>query len=86
MLQILSVIYDDKLSNGTTPNDDDQNIFAPHVLNCDFANGGSDNVVESFAVTSKCHRDGPCDKDGVLHHTDPKHDMPGDTNVTSTEA
>ena len=83
-LQILDVIYDDQLRNLTDAdfpgvyNYDDQMVFAPHVLMCEFADTDSDNVIESFTKTRPFHVDRR-GKDGILSHTDPKGDMPEDT-------
>ena len=84
-LQILDVIYDDQLRNLTDAagnpqpyNYDDQMVYAPHVLMCEFADTDSDNVIESFTKTRPFHVDRR-GKDGILEHTDPKHDMPEDT-------
>ena len=80
------VVYDDKLRplNETAFNYDDQMVFAPHVLMCEFADTDSDNVIESFTKTRPFHVDRR-GKDGILEHTDPKHDMPEDAD-TPTDA
>ena len=50
-----------------SPFDDDQPIYAPHVLECQFCPTNSDNVVASFDDLSKCEIDKPR-KRGVLTH------------------
>ena len=72
-LQILSDLYDSKNSLY----DEDHN-YAPGVLMCEFAATDADNIVDSFAKTEPFHVD-KRGKDGILAHTDPKHDMPEDT-------
>ena len=63
--------------------DEDHN-YAPGVLMCEFAATDADNIVDSFAKTEPFHVD-KRGKDGILSHTDPKHDMPEDAD-TPTDA
>ena len=88
-LQILDVIYDDKLRNLTDTdgnptwggfNYDDQMVFAPHVLMCEFADTDSDNVIESFTKSRPFHVDRR-GKDHILSHDYSKGDMPEDTDA-----
>ena len=72
-LQILSSVYDD-----LDPLFDHDQNYAPGVLMCEFAATDADNIVDSFAKTEPFHVD-KRGKDGILTHTDPKHDMPEDT-------
>ena len=69
IMQIEAVIYDD-LDAGRSGSsfDDDQPIYAPHVLECQFCPTNPDNVVASFDDLSKCEIDKPR-KRGVLTHT-----------------
>ena len=78
-LQILSDLYDD-----TNSLYDEDHNYAPGVLMCEFAATDADNIVDSFAKTVPFHVD-KRDKDGILSHTDPKHDMPEDAD-TPTDA
>ena len=78
-LQILSDLYDSK-----NPLYDEDHNYAPGVLMCEFAATDADNIVDSFAKTVPFHVD-KRDKDGILSHTDPKHDMPEDAD-TPTDA
>ena len=79
--------HDDQLRNLTDTdgnptwggfNYDDQMVYAPHVLMCEFADTDSDNVIESFTKSRPFHVDRR-GKDHILAHTDPKHNMPEDT-------
>ena len=77
-LQILSDLYDDGHGDNPSPFDDDQAVYAPGVLMCEFAAADADNIVDSFAKTEPFHVDRR-GKDHILSHTDPKGDMPEDT-------
>jgi len=78
-MQVLAVVYDDLVrdKDSSYPNDDVQNVYAPHVVRCEYCPTNPDDLVASFKDLSKCHVDNQRIK-GVLYHNDPEKDMPED--------
>jgi len=84
-MQVLAVVYDDlppeipRDKDSAYPSDDfySQNVYAPHVVRCEYCPTNPDDLVASFKDLSKCHVDNQRIK-GVLYHNDPEKDMPED--------